>query len=202
MSQLESITGLQGTPYLKIPHTEPGVHSALIHRLLLHFKQMAYHRPIVIVCIGTDRSTGDCLGPLVGSALSKLDATLFHLYGTLEQPVHAMNLQETLNLINQTYEDPFIIGIDACLGQSSSVGCIQIVEGPLRPGAGVNKELPPVGDIHLTGIVNVGGFMEYFVLQNTRLSLVMRLSDIIATSLYSAIKEWRRAGFSPLAQPE
>lgn len=57
-------------------------------------------------------------------------------------------------------------------------------------GAGVNKQLPPVGDIHLTGIVNVGGFMEYFVLQNTRLSLVMRLSDIIATSLYSALKQW------------
>ncbi|ANS76429.1 sporulation protein [Paenibacillus yonginensis] len=202
MSQLESISGVQATPYLKISHTEPGVHSALIHRLLLHFKQMAYHRPIVVVCIGTDRSTGDCLGPLVGSALSKLDPTLFHLYGTLEQPVHAMNLQDTLTLINQTYEHPFIIGIDACLGQSSSVGCIQIVEGPLRPGAGVNKELPPVGDIHLTGIVNVGGFMEYFVLQNTRLSLVMRLSDIIASSLYSAIKEWRRSSFSPLAQPE
>lgn len=32
--------------------------------------------------------------------------------------------------------------------------------------------------------------MEYFVLQNTRLSLVMRLSDIIAVSLYSALKQW------------
>ncbi|MFD1902996.1 spore protease YyaC [Paenibacillus rhizoplanae] len=80
--------------------------------------------------------------------------------------------------------------MDACLGQSTSVGCIQVVEGPLRPGAGVNKQLPPVGDIHLTGIVNVGGFMEYFVLQNTRLSLVMRLSDIISSSLYSALKQW------------
>ncbi|MNR50653.1 hypothetical protein D3C85_1702050 [compost metagenome] len=79
------------------------------------------------------------------------------------------------------------------------MGCIQVVHGPLRPGAGVNKELPPVGDIHLTGIVNVGGFMEYFVLQNTRLSLVMRLSDIIATSLYGAIKEWDRS-FRPLVR--
>lgn len=32
--------------------------------------------------------------------------------------------------------------------------------------------------------------MEYFVLQNTRLSLVMRLSDIIAVSLHSALKQW------------
>ncbi|MDU5948577.1 MAG: spore protease YyaC, partial [Paenibacillus macerans] len=80
-------------------------------------------------------------------------------------------------------------------------GSIQVVQGPLRPGAGVNKELPPVGDIHLTGIVNVGGFMEYFVLQNTRLSLVMRLADIIANCVYTAIKEWNR-NLTPLSRRE
>ncbi|MNR60409.1 hypothetical protein D3C85_1818810 [compost metagenome] len=51
----------------------------------------------------------------------------------------------------------------------------------------MNKDLPPVGDIHMTGIVNVGGFMEYFVLQNTRLQLVIRMSEIIAQSLFTAI---------------
>ncbi|MDQ0659408.1 putative sporulation protein YyaC [Paenibacillus sp. W2I17] len=75
------------------------------------------------------------------------------------------------------------------------------MNGPLKPGAGVNKELPPVGDIHLTGIVNVGGFMEYFVLQNTRLSLVMRMSEIISSSLYSAIREWHTRS-TLLAVPE
>ncbi|MFD3258956.1 spore protease YyaC [Paenibacillus lentus] len=201
MSQLNpSYTG-QEIPYLKIPHTEPGIHSAIIHRLLLHLAQIEPGQEIVVVCIGTDRSTGDCLGPLVGTSLSKYNCPYFHLYGTLEEPVHAMNLKDTLQHINTTFVDPYIIGIDACLGQTSSVGSIQVVQGPLRPGAGVNKELPPVGDIHLTGIVNVGGFMEYFVLQNTRLSLVMRLSEIIASSLYSAIKEWNK-GFIPLARRE
>ncbi|WP_055106429.1 spore protease YyaC [Paenibacillus ihumii] len=201
MSQLNpSITG-QEIPYLKIPHTEPGIHSAIIHRLLLHLAQIEPGQEIVVVCIGTDRSTGDCLGPLVGTALAKYNCPHFHLYGTLDEPVHAMNLKDTLQQINTTFVDPYIIGIDACLGQTTSVGSIQVVQGPLRPGAGVNKELPPVGDIHLTGIVNVGGFMEYFVLQNTRLSLVMRLSEIIASSLYSAIMEWNK-GFIPLARRE
>lgn len=175
---------------LKIAHTDPEIYSALIHRLLFHLAAAPSDAPIVIVCIGTDRSTGDALGPLVGTSLAKFHSPLFHLYGTLENPIHAVNLEETLQLIESKHRRPFIIGIDACLGQSTSVGCIQVVEGPLRPGAGVNKQLPPVGDIHLTGIVNIGGFMEYFVLQNTRLSLVMRLSDIIATSLYSALKQW------------
>ncbi|MCM3173569.1 spore protease YyaC [Paenibacillus sp. MER 99-2] len=186
---------------LKIPHTDPGVHSAIIHRLMFHLYKAHSLQNVVIVCIGTDRSTGDCLGPLVGSALAKWDSPLFHLYGTLDEPVHAMNLQETLHKIQATHHNPYVIGIDACLGQSSSVGCIQVVNGPLKPGAGVNKELPPVGDIHLTGIVNVGGFMEYFVLQNTRLSLVMRMSEIISSSLYSAIREWHTRS-TLLAVPE
>ncbi|KFN11990.1 putative sporulation protein YyaC [Paenibacillus macerans] len=188
-------------PYLKIAHTEPGIHSAIIHRLLLHFAEITPGQEIVIICIGTDRSTGDCLGPLVGTSLAKYNSPEFHLFGTLDEPVHAMNLKDTLELIDRTFADPFIIGIDACLGQTSSVGSIQVVQGPLRPGAGVNKELPPVGDIHLTGIVNVGGFMEYFVLQNTRLSLVMRLADIIANCVYTAIKEWNR-NLTPLSRRE
>jgi putative sporulation protein YyaC len=83
----------------------------------------------------------------------------------------------------------------------SSVGCIQLGPGPVRPGAGVNKDLPPVGDIHITGIVNVGGFMEYFVLQNTRLSLVMKMSEIIAQSLKRAISNVR-GQFIPYAMPD
>jgi putative sporulation protein YyaC len=175
---------------LKVLHTEPDVHSIVAHRLLLHLSQVTPGQQVVVVCIGTDRSTGDCLGPLVGTSLAKYNSSFFHLFGTLEHPVHAVNLGDTINEIEQTFTNPFIIGIDACLGQSSSVGSIQVVKGPLKPGAGVNKQLPPVGDIHLTGIVNVGGFMEYFVLQNTRLSLVMTLSEIIAASLHSAIKQW------------
>jgi putative sporulation protein YyaC len=50
----------------------------------------------------------------------------------------------------------------------------------------VNKSLPEVGNIHITGIVNVSGFMEYFVLQNTRLSLVMNMAEIISTSIKKA----------------
>ena len=69
----------------------------------------------------------------------------------------------------------------------------------MKPGAGVNKDLPPVGDIHLTGIVNVGGFMEYFVLQNTRLSIVFHMADVIAECLYQSQLE--RRGRSLLRPP-
>ncbi|CAH1224414.1 hypothetical protein PAECIP111893_05118 [Paenibacillus plantiphilus] len=180
------LAGMKDKP-LKVPYTEPNVTGILINRLTYLLSSLSDDQRLVIVCVGTDRSTGDALGPLVGTSLSKFRSPYFELYGTLDEPVHALNLDDTLIAINQHIHKPFVIGIDACLGQVSSVGCIQVGAGPVRPGAGVNKELPPVGDIHMTGIVNVGGFMEYFVLQNTRLQLVVRMSEIIAQSLFSAI---------------
>ncbi|WP_163102549.1 spore protease YyaC [Peribacillus alkalitolerans] len=145
---------------------------------------------VVIVCIGTDRSTGDSLGPLVGTFLSEKSPT-FHVYGTLEDPIHAVNLEEKLAHIKMNHHNPFIIGVDACLGRLKNVGTVQIGEGPVKPGAGVNKELPPVGDAHITGIVNVSGFMEFFVLQNTRLNLVLKMARTIADGIHLANKRYK-----------
>ncbi|ADU32546.1 spore protease YyaC [Evansella cellulosilytica] len=156
------------------------------------------NQQIIIVCIGTDRSTGDSLGPLVGTKLLERGCKRFPVFGTLEKPVHAKNLEETLSSIQLNYDNPFIIGIDACLGRHSSVGYMTVSEGPVKPGAAVNKVLPDVGNIHITGIVNVNGFMEMMVLQNTRLSLVMDMADIISRAISRAARwletepEWLR----------
>ncbi|WP_139990851.1 MULTISPECIES: spore protease YyaC [Paenibacillus] len=190
---------MKETP-LKVPYTTANVIGMVANRLTHLLEEMAENRPIVVVCIGTDRSTGDALGPLIGTSLSKYRSPHFSLYGTLENPVHAMNLDDTLMEINRRFHKPFVVGIDACLGQVASVGSIQVGVGPVRPGAGVNKDLPPVGDIHITGIVNVGGFMEYFVLQNTRLHLVVKMSDIISLSLFTAIANHAHLGTSVIEQ--
>lgn len=171
----------------KILHTAPSASARLTEKLNALLAQAAPERRIVVVCLGTDRCTGDALGPLAGTALAKLRSPAFDLYGTLELPVHARNIADTLDRIDRSAFNPFVIGVDACLGYAASVGCVKVGKGPIRPGAGVHKELPPVGDIHMTGIVNVGGFAEYMVLQNTRLHLVVRLAELMSWSLYRAI---------------
>lgn len=187
---------------LKIAHTDNTVVETLARHLNAIYASLPLDRPIVLVCVGTDRSTGDALGPLVGTNLKKYHLAGYHLYGTLDHPVHAMNLADTVSEIDSRYDNPFIIAIDACLGQLSSVGCIQVSDGPLKPGAGVNKELPSVGDMHITGVVNVGGFMEYFVLQNTRLSLVMNMADVIARAFYVSLLLSQRPSAGSIAKSE
>jgi len=144
--------------------------------------------PIVIVPIGTDRSTGDALGPLVGTLLKEKNIKYVHCLGSLDEPVHAANLETKLHNLKTEYPMAFTIAVDACLGELNAIGTINFGSGFIRPGAGVNKTLPPVGDCHFTAIVNVGGYMEYLVLQNTRLSYVMGMAKVIASAIEHGIK--------------
>ncbi|MFZ5590712.1 MAG: spore protease YyaC [Bacillota bacterium] len=163
----------------------------------LHKLGISQNSQVVILCIGTDRSTGDALGPLVGDRLAGQAPAGVAVYGTLENPVHATNLAQVLEEVRQTYHRPLVIAVDACLGRLENVGCVSIGDGPLNPGAGVNKNLPPVGDLHITGIVNIGGFMEYVVLQNTRLHVVVRMAGLIAAAIMHALSqllEWEQYG--------
>lgn len=148
-----------------------------------------HNHELVIVCIGTDRATGDSLGPLVGYKLKNLTYDKVTLYGTLDTPVHAKNLEETLSEIVKKHKDALVIAIDACLGATQNVGCLSLGEGAIKPGAGVKKELPPVGHIHITGIVNFSSLMNMVILQNTRLSLVMKMADTIASGMKYCL--WR-----------
>lgn len=160
--------------------------------VLKHLSGVSASKKIIILCIGTDRSTGDSLGPLVGYRLSRYHTLSAMVVGTLDHPVHATNLNETLEKINREAPDNFIIAVDACLGTHGNIGYVKVGKGPLKPGSGLKKDLPETGDIHITGIVNYGGFMDFMVLQNTRLSLVMKMSETIADGLQYALWKYHR----------
>lgn len=142
---------------------------------------------IVFLCIGSDRMTGDCLGPYIGQQLSSYTGHGIFVYGTLSDPVHALNLKKVCSSIEKRHPSALVIAIDASLGQKKHLGYVTIGNGALYPGAGVHKELPPVGDIHITGIVNIGGTLEQFTLQTTRLSTVIALANTITQGIVSLI---------------
>lgn len=158
-------------------------------------------REIVIVCIGSDRATGDSLGPLIGYKLllrkHYLNKNGLHIYGTLENPVHAKNLETTIHSIKLYHPGALVIAIDASLGIANHVGYITLGEGSLSPGIGVDKTLPSVGDIFITGIVNLSGFGSQMLLQTTHLHLVMQLADFISMGIYRSVL---RLKFRPALQ--
>lgn len=149
-------------------------------------------RPLVILCIGTDKCSGDSLGPLIGYKLLQGLNKCYHsyqidIYGTLANPVHALNLWDTIQKIYARYPDAYILAIDASLGQAEHVGMVTLGEGPLKPGLGVNKDLPQVGDTHITGIVNSHSSNDTSILLSTRLNTVMLLADFICLGITNCI---------------
>lgn len=173
--------------------TIPAIHyeqTGAIWQLSEHFlTTIPFETPLLFCCIGTDRSTGDALGPLIGSQLQSDFVFPFPIIGTLEKPLHALNIQQTVEDIQQQREQPFIVAIDACLGEEGTIGQILLQHGPLYPGRAVKKKLPPIGDLSVKGIVNIGGYMESSVLQNTRLHVTASIADKIARGLLLA---WQR----------
>lgn len=150
--------------------------------------KMKPNNQLIILCIGSDRSTGDSLGPLVGHKLCKCNIQNATVFGTLQNPVHAANLQNVTDYIYDNFDNPFILAIDASLGTRSHVGYYTLGQGPLIPGLGVNRSLPAIGNIHITGIVNYSGLFDNMLLQTTRLATVMTLADTISTGIIIGIR--------------
>jgi putative sporulation protein YyaC len=146
---------------------------------------------IVFVCIGSDRSTGDSFGPLVGTMLKELGWP--NVIGSLEKPCDAHAVEQAAL---QLREDQVVIAIDACLGKPKSVGSFVLAEGALEPGKAIGRRLPPIGHYSIAGVVNMNGPKAYWKLQTTSLFLVLQMAKEAASAIHTA---WSGSSEKPQA---
>lgn len=106
----------------------------------------------VILCIGSDRVTGDCLGPIVGQMLIDRNVNAY-VYGSLSRPVTALNLKESVKHIKRVHADKKVLAIDSSVGKLADVGKIRVAFGSIAPGSADGKNLPKVGDVSVTATV-------------------------------------------------
>lgn len=154
--------------------------------LISNFLKNCIDDKYLVLCIGTDRYIGDCLGPLVGTMLERMEINC-PVFGTLEEPIHAVNLRKQLTNIELTYPNHKIIALDACLGAEDNIGSIQLKTGCLFPGKGVGKKLPAVGDISIVGIVDSCENEDFLFLHNIRLNLIMKMAEVMSKGIFEAL---------------
>jgi len=145
-----------------------------VKSLSASFNKHVKTKDVFFLCIGTDRSSGDSFAPFVGSFLKELGYE--NVLGTIDEPVHALNLEESVAKIPK---GKTVIAIDASLGREDSIGKISFNSGSLHAGRGVGKKLIPVGDFSIHGVVNISSScvdLNFKVLQGTRLSNVLKLA--------------------------
>ncbi len=160
-------------------HTTHALTESLREHLIIP-KEAGRH--ILVVCIGTDRSTGDSFGPFTGSLL-RSTSRYPYIYGTLMHPIHRQNFLAHTTALFDRFSDPYIIAIDASLGNAERIGSIRVRSGSIRPAAAFTGDLPPIGDLAVTGIVGASGAYDYHTLQSARLGLVAHMASQLATAL-------------------
>jgi len=151
-------------------------------RLPRYFAQLAANgvtaERLAFVCIGTDRSTGDALGPLVGTMLR--EAGYRRVIGALEEPCDADTMPRMLERLESGWTT---LAIDACLGKPASVGCYQVGAGGLVPGAATGRGFAPIGDYAVAAIVGELTDAPYKSLQRASLHCVMGMARTIASAI-------------------
>ncbi len=152
-------------------------------RFVQHIAALHPLDEITFLCIGTDRSSGDCLGPWVGTLLA--EAGLPRVIGTLAQPCDADKLPDVIPTLPAGGK---VLAIDACLGRPESVGAYLVAKTPLQPAQSVGKTFPPVGSFSIAGIVNASGPRPYWSLQTTSLYRVMNMARSIADAVIGGWK--------------
>lgn len=137
---------------------------------------------LVLLCIGTDKCIGDSLGPLVGEFLEREKLSI-PIYGTLENPVHALNVKKVIHEIKAKYPNSITIVIDASLGNEEDIGFIHVLTKTIKPGMGVGKTLPSYGNVSILGVVDEINENTDNSLFSIRLNFVMRMAEIISKAI-------------------
>lgn len=136
----------------------------------------------VIVCIGSDLVLGDSFGPLVGTFL-KQKGVCAYVYGALSNPLTAKEIRCATAYIKKLHPKSPIIAVDAAVGLNEDVGLIKLLNGGLRPGLGLNKELGQIGDVSIMGIVSARSVKNSNFFNLTRLGLVYRMAEMVSEAL-------------------
>ncbi|UNY39901.1 putative sporulation protein [Bacillus phage vB_BauM_KLEB27-3] len=139
----------------------------------------------VFLAFGTDRSTGDSLGPFVGHFLSQYG---FNVLGTIHNPLHFENMAQRIEEIKGQYQYQFSIDSSVLTDTfpPNFIGKVFLKNEGIQPGSGLNKEVDSIGDFSISCplvFYDSSSFLTSLSLQNVRLSEVISLSQMIASAL-------------------
>ena len=148
-------------------------------------------RETVVICIGSDRVSGDMLGPLVGSALREEDRLPCPVYGWGGESGNGLNREKYLEMIGRRHRGSRLISVDAALGKEEDVGKIRLKKGGVKAGGALERKGDRIGDVGVIGVVagERPPAEVYGALLAVPFSLVESLAARIAALIVAALSE-------------
>jgi putative sporulation protein YyaC len=136
----------------------------------------------VVMCIGSDRVSGDLLGPAVGKKLVEYNLRAY-VYGVTGRNINGANIDFYDGFIREVHKDSKVVAVDACLGAEKEIGKIKVGNRGVGAGHAVRKTGKRYGDIGIVGIVAENAEDNVMQLLSVEVSLVEELSARIAEYL-------------------
>lgn len=176
--------------------SKPNVVMPYNHRLApLFIRQTLYSlipqgtEHIYVIGIGSNRISGDSLGPFVGTLLKNSFPDHLTVLGNLQSPLDATTLVPELTSFTFN-KNSFVIGIDSVFGSEEIVNSIVINDGPIVPGIGLGNILPPIGDCGIKGVVLENDPALKNSLLCTDLNLVYTMATSIAKGISLTVRQY------------
>lgn len=145
--------------------------------MINEIKKLLKGRTPVILCIGSDKFIFDSLGAIVGQLLVAAGVKAY-VYGTLDNPVNALNLKAVHNFIRKRHFGSPILAVDSCIG--SDVGKISLC-GAIRPASARGVNLGKIGDIGIIAVTSSS--MDKSIPLGNVCKMAQKIRDLILETL-------------------
>lgn len=161
---------------------------------LYNMKKTKEFDKIFFICAGTDKITGDSLGPFVGSKLeeyfSEKNYSNIYIYGTLDNNINHENIK---NILNKIDKKTGVIIVDAALSNKQNMGNIYVLNKKTVLGKGLKKNNFKIGDISIKTVVardykNLIG--NFNALKRAPITKIIKLSNILSEGIYETVQTY------------
>lgn len=109
---------------------------------------------VCLVCIGSNNISGDRIGPIVGQVLSKkYESENIHIFGNINNNINLKNAKKIYKNILDKYKKPYIICIDAALGDEKYIGENLVINGKMNIGSYDKEGIEIPSNISIKSVV-------------------------------------------------
>lgn len=140
---------------------------------------------LLFLCIGSEKISGDSVGPIVGSILKNRYKLPCPILGTEDKPVNGVNLPHYIENIRTVFPNHRIIAIDSAVGSKKDMWTIKIKKGGVVAGGAITSKNPRIGDIGILAVVGEKNDDVLSTLLQAPLDRVERIAERIAKTIYN-----------------
>ena len=102
---------------------------------------------LLFLCIGSEKISGDCIGPIVGTLLKEKYRIPYPVLGTEDNSVNGANIRAYRDNIKKYFPDYKIIAVDSAVGDDKDLWTLKIREGGVRAGGALNPSVEYYGNV-------------------------------------------------------